>query len=68
MPDRLTQDRSTHPDFCGCPSCTAWADYHEARHALDLLSARDAELRHAKPATQAEWDRFFNAEFPRSPA
>jgi hypothetical protein len=40
----------------------------ERQRALDRLALADAELRQAKPATQAEWDQFFNREFPRSPA
>jgi hypothetical protein len=38
----------------------------EDRHAMDVLAARDAESRQAKPATAAEWDAYFDAEFPRA--
>jgi hypothetical protein len=68
MPDNFATSQAQHVcrDYCQCPACTAWADYHEARHALDLLAARDAEVRQAKPATPAEWCDFLDAEFPRA--
>ena len=66
MPDRLTHDRDCHRDYCGCPKCREWEEWHEARHALDLLAAADAEVRQAKPATPSEWAAFFDAEFPRA--
>lgn len=68
MPDRLTQDRSTHRDYCMCSACREWAEHMEARHALDRLALADIELRQAKPATAREWAAYFDAEFPRSPA
>lgn len=55
-----------HADYCMCPACREWAEHMEARHALDLLAARDSEVRQAKPATDAEWSEFFNREFPRA--
>jgi hypothetical protein len=56
-----------HPRACDCTVCLdAWVAWMERQRALDRLALADAELRQAKPATQAEWDQFFNREFPRA--
>ena len=55
-----------HPRFCECLDCrAAWEDWHEAKYAQRLLDALDTELRHAKPATDEQWEAFKNAEWPR---
>lgn len=57
MPDRMTRHNGIpeHAKWCDCLDCrTAWR-----------LAEQDAELRQAKPATDAEWAAFFDVEYPR---
>jgi hypothetical protein len=55
-----------HSRWCTCLNClTAWEDDQEAKYAIRLLAAQDEEVRHAKPATDAEWASFMDAEFPK---
>jgi hypothetical protein len=60
-----TESRSTTL-VCDCLDCrVAWEDSQEAEYALRLLAAQDEQIRQAKPATDAEWAAFMDAEFPR---
>jgi hypothetical protein len=54
-----------HVAQCDCTVCLdAWVAWMERQRALDRLALADAELRHAKPASDREWSEFFSREFP----
>jgi hypothetical protein len=71
MTDRLTRHNGIpeHHRFCDCLDCrAAWEEWHEAKYRqrqLDRDALADIELRQAKPATDAEWAAFMDAEYPR---
>ena len=46
-----------HSQSCDCQFCH--------RGEMDPLQLADIELRHAKPATDEEWQQFMDREFPR---
>lgn len=70
MPDHMVQHNGIpdHSHWCDCLDCRdyreAWEDWHEAKY-LWRLAEQDEQVRQAKPATDAEWAAFFDAEFPR---
>lgn len=59
--------QSKHSQDCDCQACEAeWAEWVEAWIEAERLAVRDPErVGHAKPATDAEWNRYWDAEFPR---
>jgi hypothetical protein len=68
MPDRPRRHNSTseHDPACNCLACRiAWEEWHEAKYRW-RLAVQETTLRHAKPATDEEWQAFLDSEYPQA--
>jgi hypothetical protein len=69
MPDRIVRYNGIpeHTEYCDCLHCRLeWEADQEEQYAVRLLAAQDEQVRQAKPATDAEWAEFMDAEWPRA--
>ncbi len=54
---------NVHESRCNCPACeAAWAEYWAREREAERLLTQSVD---ALPATDEEWKRYLDAEFPR---